>query len=137
MMRAAIDLSQELSNLQRFELNFANEPDVVIPTPYPELSRSRVLTMTMLEGTAFTDRAGIEAIGWDVDALVRRATEIYLEMIFRDGSSTQKHGKRSVSITTATTANPRSSTRPCACPTTPTRSANSSSAGSAARAGPC
>ena len=85
MMRAAIDLSQELSNLQRFQLNFANEPDVVIPTPYPELSRSRVLTMTMLEGTAFSDRAGIEAIGWDVDALVRRATEIYLEMIFRDG----------------------------------------------------
>jgi len=85
MMRAAIDLSQELSNLQRFQLNFADEPDVVIPTPYPELSRSRVLTMTMLEGMAFTDRAGIEAMGWDVDALVRRATEIYLEMIFRDG----------------------------------------------------
>ena len=85
MIRAAIDLSQELSNLQRFQLNFANEPDLLIPTPHPELSRSRVLTMAMLEGATFTDRAGIEAVGWDVDSLVRRATDIYLEMIFRDG----------------------------------------------------
>ena len=85
MMRAAIDLSQELSNLQRFELNFADEPDVVIPTPYPELSRTRVLTMAMLHGATFTDRTEIEAVGWDVDALVRRAADIYLEMIFRDG----------------------------------------------------
>src|SRR5207344_956624 len=32
----------------------------------------------------FADRASVEATGWDVDALVRRAAEIYLEMIFRD-----------------------------------------------------
>jgi ubiquinone biosynthesis protein len=84
MMRDAIDLSQELSNLQRFTLNFADEPDVVIPTPYPELSRRRVLTMSMITGSPFSDRASVEAIGWDVDALVSRAADIYLEMIFRD-----------------------------------------------------
>ena len=84
MMRDAIDLSQELSNLQRFTLNFAEEPDVVIPTPYPELSRRRVLTMSMITGAPFSDRASVEAIGWDVDALVRRAADVYLEMIFRD-----------------------------------------------------
>jgi predicted unusual protein kinase regulating ubiquinone biosynthesis (AarF/ABC1/UbiB family) len=39
MMHDAIDLSQELSNLQRFTLNFADEPDVVLPTPYPEPER--------------------------------------------------------------------------------------------------
>ena len=38
MMHDAIDLSQELSNLQRFTANFAAEPDIVFPTPYPELS---------------------------------------------------------------------------------------------------
>ena len=41
MLHDAIDLSQELRNLQRFAVNFADEPDIVIPTPYPELSRRR------------------------------------------------------------------------------------------------
>jgi ubiquinone biosynthesis protein len=84
MMHDAIDLSRELENLQRFQVNFAHEPDIIFPTPYPELSRRRVLTMTLLSGARFTDRAGVEAAGWDVDALVRRAANVYLEMIFRD-----------------------------------------------------
>ena len=85
MMTAAIDLRQELANLQRFQANFADEPDVVIPTPYPDLSRHKVLTMAMISGQPFTDRAGVEAAGWDVDRLVHRAADVYLEMIFRDG----------------------------------------------------
>jgi ubiquinone biosynthesis protein len=84
MLHDAIDLSQELQNLQRFALNFVDEPDVIIPTPYPELSRRRVLTMSLISGAPFTDRARVEATGWDVEALVRRAAEVYLEMIFRD-----------------------------------------------------
>ena len=84
MMHDAIDLSQELANLQRFTANFAEEPDVVIPAPYPELSRRRVLTMSMIAGSPFTGRASVEAAGWDVDALVHRAADVYLEMIFRD-----------------------------------------------------
>jgi ubiquinone biosynthesis protein len=84
MLHDAIDLSQELRNLQRFTLNFADEHDIVIPKPYPELSRRRVLTMSLISGAAFTDRASVEATGWDVDTLVRRAADVYLEMIFRD-----------------------------------------------------
>jgi ubiquinone biosynthesis protein len=85
MMDAAIDLRQELSNLQRFQANFANEPDVIIPTPYPDLSGDRVLTMALISGQPFSDRASVEAAGWDVDTLVHRTAEVYLEMIFRDG----------------------------------------------------
>jgi ubiquinone biosynthesis protein len=84
MMRAAIDMGQELRNLQRFGKNFSTEKDVVIPTPYPDLSRRRALTMSRLSGRTLTDRAALEADGWDVDALVKRAVQIYLEMIFRD-----------------------------------------------------
>jgi ubiquinone biosynthesis protein len=84
MLHDAIDLSQELRNLERFALNFADEPDIVIPTPYPELSRRRVLTMSLISGTPFTDRAAVEETGWDVESLVRRAADAYLEMIFRD-----------------------------------------------------
>ena len=50
MMEAAIDLREELANLQRFRLNFAGEPDVVIPEPFPEQSGEKVLTMAMMVG---------------------------------------------------------------------------------------
>ena len=40
--------------------------------------------MARFVGQPLADRARLEASGWDVDELVRRATEIYLEMIFRD-----------------------------------------------------
>jgi ubiquinone biosynthesis protein len=85
MMEAAIDLRQELSNLQRFRANFAEEPDIVIPAPYPDLSAEKVLTMAMISGAPFSDRASVEAAGWDVEDLVHRAANVYLEMIFRDG----------------------------------------------------
>ena len=85
MVGAAIDLGQELANLQRFQSNFAGEPDVVIPTPYPELSGHKVLTMALMSGGTVTDRASVEAAGWDVERLVHRSAEVYLEMVFRDG----------------------------------------------------
>jgi ubiquinone biosynthesis protein len=85
MMGAAIDLRQELDNLQRFGQNFADAPDIIIPTPYPERSREKVLTMSMITGRPFTDRASVEAAGWDVETLVHRAADVYLEMVFRDG----------------------------------------------------
>ena len=86
MMRAAIDLGQELANLQLFTANFADEHDVVIPRPYSEVSSTSVLTMSLLTGTKVTGRDSVIATGWDVDDLVRRASNIYLEMVFRDGA---------------------------------------------------
>ena len=41
MMDAAIDLREELSNLQRFQQNFADEPDVVIPDAVPRAVEAR------------------------------------------------------------------------------------------------
>ena len=85
MMRAAIDLRQELANLQLFTANFADEHDVVIPRPFPELCSTSVLTMSLLTGAKVTGRDSVISTGWDVDDLVRRTSNIYLEMVFRDG----------------------------------------------------
>jgi ubiquinone biosynthesis protein len=85
MMRAAVDLRQELANLQQFTANFADEPDIVIPTPYPDLCGPDMLTMSLVTGQTVTGRDSVIATGWDVDELVRRASDVYLEMVFRDG----------------------------------------------------
>ena len=41
--------------------------------------------MSLLTGTKASGRDSVIATGWDVDDLVRRASNIYLEMVFRDG----------------------------------------------------
>lgn len=85
MITDAFDLRGEAQNLRTFRRNFADEADLVIPEPYPDLTAKRVLTMTRLEGRTLTDRASVERAGWEPDDLAHRVAEIYLDMIFRDG----------------------------------------------------
>lgn len=85
MMRSAIDLGEELHNLEMFRANFADEMDIVIPAPHRDLSSRQVLTMDYVPGPALAQRAAVEASGWDVDDLVARIADVYLAMVFRDG----------------------------------------------------
>jgi ubiquinone biosynthesis protein len=85
MMRAAVDLRQELANLQQFTANFADESDILIPTPYADLCGPDMLTMSLVTGQKLTGPDSVTATGWDVDDLVRRVSNVYLEMVFRDG----------------------------------------------------
>lgn len=85
MLTRALDLRNEARNLSLFRRLFAGEPDLVLPEAIDSLSGAQVLTMTRIEGRHMTDRASVEAAGWEVDALVRRATDLYLDMIFHYG----------------------------------------------------
>ena len=80
-----LDFSRELRNLERFRANFENEPEVIIPQPYPDLSTSRVLTMDRLDGICLDDSKKLLAGGYDLSLLAERGANIFLEMIFRDG----------------------------------------------------
>lgn len=79
-----LDFDREEQNLQQFQENFAEDSTVRIPTPYPELSARRVLTMERLEGICVADRERLEAEGLDTRELARRGVNVFLEMIFRD-----------------------------------------------------
>jgi ubiquinone biosynthesis protein len=84
MMRAELDFTRELGNIQQFRQNFAADPTVHFPRPYPELSSRRVLTMERLEGplvSQMTVAPGSEAA---MEQFARRGANMYLEMIFRD-----------------------------------------------------
>jgi len=45
-----LDYYEELNNLRDFEKQIANDPRVVVPKVYPEVSTRRILTMERLEG---------------------------------------------------------------------------------------
>jgi len=77
-----VNFGLEAANLLAFDKNFAEEPDVSIPTPYPDLSSQRILTMSRLDGPSLSK--AIKELD-DAEAFVRRGADIYIEMIFRDG----------------------------------------------------
>ena len=85
LMSAAIDFTHELNHLQQIGGALAVETDVVVPEAYPELSTTRVLTMSRLHGRSVASRESLEAAGWTVERFVQRTSDVFLTMIFRDG----------------------------------------------------
>lgn len=80
-----LDFSRERKSLESFARNFAEDPMVVIPKPYPELSTGRTLTMDRVDGISLSKTEQLIEEGQDLSDLARRGADIFLEMIFRDG----------------------------------------------------
>lgn len=85
LLRQELDFELEADNIERIAENFAKDPRVLFPTPVRELSTSRVLTTTFLEGKKLTDVAGLEGMGIDKKELAARLVRVYCQMIFVDG----------------------------------------------------
>jgi ubiquinone biosynthesis protein len=81
-IRRELDFRRELRNMQQFSRDFAGDPTVHIPRPYPELSTAAVLTMERVEGIKLSDTAKLKAAGIDLEEVARRGAHLYLEMIF-------------------------------------------------------
>ena len=73
----------EARNLAKFRENFADQDDVVIPEPFPDLCSERLLTMSRMGGQRLSKV--IDDLGPEGEAFIRRGAEIYIQMIFRDG----------------------------------------------------
>jgi ubiquinone biosynthesis protein len=84
MMRVELDFRRELRSLQQFRSNFAGDPTVHFPVPFPDLCTRRVLTMERLEGVLVSQVRRLPGPNAQMDEFVRRGANVYLEMIFRD-----------------------------------------------------
>ncbi|MCA9085227.1 MAG: AarF/ABC1/UbiB kinase family protein, partial [Planctomycetaceae bacterium] len=80
-----LDFCSELRSCQSFAHNFRNDSSVRFPDVHPELSTRRVLTMSYLNGTPFSDRAALTEAGCNLQKLSEQGARVFLEMIFRDG----------------------------------------------------
>ncbi|MDB4944848.1 MAG: Ubiquinone biosynthesis monooxygenase UbiB [Labilithrix sp.] len=85
LLRQELDFVAEADNIEKIALNFEKDPRVHFPTPLRELSTSRVLTTTFVEGKKLTDIAGLDAMGIDRKELANRLVRVYCQMIFVDG----------------------------------------------------
>lgn len=64
--------------------NFVDDPAVVFPKPYPELSTSRVLTMDRLEGISLSEHQALVTGDVDLAESTRHGANVWVKMIFRD-----------------------------------------------------
>jgi ubiquinone biosynthesis protein len=85
LLKQELDFNGEADNIEKIALNFEKDPRVHFPVPVRELSTSRVLTTTFVEGKKLTDLAGLDAMGIDKKELAGRLVRVYCQMIFVDG----------------------------------------------------
>lgn len=80
-----LNFTSERQSLERFRNNFEKEEDVFIPKPYADLSTNRILTMDYLDGISIAKTQELIEKDYDLSHLAKRGSDIFLEMIFRDG----------------------------------------------------
>jgi ubiquinone biosynthesis protein len=80
-----LDFRHELRNLERCARNFADDATVFIPTPYPDLTTSRVLTMAYVKGVKITDRHTLARAGFAPKEVAAHGANALLKQIFVHG----------------------------------------------------
>lgn len=80
-----LDFLSEGNNIRRFGRMFADDPTVIIPKFYPELSSSRVLVMDFVDGIKASDLEKLEREGLDCTVIAERGVQLILKQVFQYG----------------------------------------------------
>jgi len=82
---AELDYRTEAANLERFGEHFDEYPQLIVPAPVWDLTRQRVLTMEMVEGTKVTEISGLRRTEQDLGALAAVLMRGYLDQVLIHG----------------------------------------------------
>ncbi len=85
MVREELDFEHEARHIKEIGRNFIENPNVLFPDVYEELSTQRVLTLEFVSGFKITDRDQMVQRGLDPEAIARELVTTYCQMIFIDG----------------------------------------------------
>jgi len=81
-LRTEMDFVNEVSNIERFRHNFADDPQVTAPQVHRALCTGSVIVMEFVEGWKITDVAGWSATGIEAKALAEIGTRVMLRSVF-------------------------------------------------------
>lgn len=84
-LSAELDYRVEAQNLDRFAGHFARYPELSVPAPVWDLTRTRMLTMELVHGTKVTDISGIRRTEQDMGHLAGTLLRAYLDQVFVHG----------------------------------------------------
>ena len=80
-----LNFLSEGRNIHRFGQMFADDPTVLIPSFYPELSSSRVLVMDFVDGIKASHLEELEREGLDCTVIAERGAQWILKQVFQHG----------------------------------------------------
>jgi len=80
-----LDFLSEGRNIHRFGQMFADDPTVLVPSFYPDLSSSRVLVMDFVDGIKASNLEDLERKGLDRTVIAERGVQLILKQIFQYG----------------------------------------------------
>ncbi|MHB8789679.1 MAG: ABC1 kinase family protein [Desulfobulbaceae bacterium] len=80
-----IDYTVELTNIQRFAGQFADNPSIHVPLVYRELSSQRILTMENIKGIKASRVERLQQMGMDLPLIAERGCNLIMEQIFIHG----------------------------------------------------
>ncbi|HVI26576.1 MAG TPA: AarF/UbiB family protein [Xanthomonadaceae bacterium] len=79
---AELDYHAEAENLVRFGVHFREYPELYVPAPIWDYTRSRVLTMELVVGTKVTELSGLRRTEQKLDGLASALMRGYLDQVF-------------------------------------------------------
>jgi len=80
-----MDLRLEAAALSEMAENARNDPDFRVPAVDWDRTARTVLTLDWIDGTPLSDRARLDAAGFDLKALARAVIQTFLRHALRDG----------------------------------------------------
>ncbi len=84
-IRKELDFTMEAANMRRFGEQFKGNPDIYVPTVYPELCTEKVLCMEYIDGIKCTDLEALGRMGMTGPALALKGINLYFEQVFDHG----------------------------------------------------
>ncbi len=84
MLERETDFENEARCIERMSAHFESDPDVVFPEVLRELSASKVLTMTFMEGVKISNKEALANLGLDPHAVATKLVQKFYKSIFVD-----------------------------------------------------
>ena len=80
-----LDYHRELANTERIRQCLKEQPHVIVPRTYPDLSTERVLVMEFFQGVKIDDVSRLKEEGIAPDVVAERLIRLYLYMVMESG----------------------------------------------------
>ncbi|MCP4444810.1 MAG: AarF/ABC1/UbiB kinase family protein [Myxococcales bacterium] len=84
MLERETNLDNEAECLLRMSANFYNDPDVLFPEFYPELSCNRVMTMSFMEGSKISRSEELAKMGLTPVDVATKLVQVFYKQLFFD-----------------------------------------------------
>ncbi len=81
-IRRELDFAAEAQVIERFRVNFKDDPTCLIPAVYPNVSTKKVLTTDFVDGVKITNFERLEVLGYDRKQIARNGAHMVFRQVF-------------------------------------------------------